>query len=196
SERAAELARRQGELGQRVRDLSHAVQELSQAAHAAGVDDSAFQARLADVQQLLQKAITPELEQRLRELQDALQRLDPEATRQALQHLAEAQEELKNALQRGDQMFRRAAVEGQLATLTADAEDLKRRQGDWNTTQAPKADSTAAAREQELARGTDSLMKGIQQAGQDLRAGQTLDQPMQSAQQARQAMGKAGDAAS
>ncbi|HYK09266.1 MAG TPA: hypothetical protein VEV39_00530 [Gemmatimonadales bacterium] len=196
SQRAQELARRQEALSQKVQDLSHAVQELAQAAHAAGIDDSAFQRRLADVQQLLQKAITPELEQRLRELQDALQRLDPEATRQALQHLSEAQEELKDALQRSDQLFRRAAVEGQLATLTQDAEELKRRQGDWNSTQAPQADSAAAAQERELAAGTDSLMKGIQQAGQDLRAGQTLGQPMQSAQQARQAMGKAGDAAS
>ncbi|HEX4620741.1 MAG TPA: hypothetical protein VH208_04165, partial [Myxococcaceae bacterium] len=196
TQRAQELARRQAELSQRVQDLSRAVRDLAQAAHAAGIDDSAFQRRLADVQQLLQKAITPELEQRLRELQDALQRLDPEATRQALQHLAEAQEQLKDALQRSDQLFRRAAVEGQLATLTADAEDLKRRQEEWNTTQAPKADSSAAARERELAQGADSLMKGIQQAGQDLRAGQTLDQPLHSAQEARQAMGKAGDAAS
>jgi len=195
SQRAQELARRQEELSQKVQDLSRAVQDLAQAAHAAGIDDSAFQRRLADVQQLLQKAITPELEQRLRELQDALQRLDPEATRQALQHLAEAQNDLKDALQRSDQLFRRAAVEGQLATLTADAEELKRRQGDWNTTQAPRADSAATAQERELAAGADSLMKGIQQAGQDLRSGQTLDQPMQSAQQARQAMGRAGDAA-
>ena len=195
SQRAQELARRQEELSQRVQDLSHAVQDLAQAAHAAGIDDSAFQRRLADVQQLLQKAITPELEQRLRELQDALQRLDPEATRQALQHLAEAQDQLKDALQRSDQLFRRAAVEGQLATLAADAEDLKRRQGDWNTTQAPRADSAAAARERELASGADSLMKGIQQTGQDLRAGRTLDQPLQSALEARQAMGKAGEAA-
>jgi hypothetical protein len=195
SQRAQELARRQEELSQRVQDLSRAVQDLAQAAHAAGIDDSAFQRRLADVQQLLQKALTPELEQRLRELQDALQRLDPEATRQALQHLAEAQEQLKDALQRSDQLFRRAAVEGQLATLTADAEELKRRQGDWNTTEAPRADSTAAARERELAAGTDSLMKGIREAGKDLRAGQLLDQPLQSALEARQAMGNAGDAA-
>lgn len=196
SQRAQELARRQEELSQKVRDLARAVQDLAQAAHAAGIDDSAFQRQLADVQQLLQKAITPELEQRLRELQDALQRLDPEATRQALQQLSEAQDELKNALQRSDQLFRRAAVEGQLATLTADAEELKRRQADWNATQAPRADSTAAAQERELAAGTDSLMNGMRRAGQDLRATQPLGRPMQSAQAARQAMGKAGDAAS
>ena len=195
SQRAQELARRQEELTRRVEDLSRAVQELSQAAHAAGIDDSAFQARLADVQQLLQKAITPELEQRLRELQEALQRLDPEATRQALQHLAEAQEELKDALQRSDQLFRRAAVEGELATLSADAEDLKRRQEDWNGAQAAKADSFAAAQERVIAGGADSLIKGIEQATHDLHGGQTLDQPMASARAARQAMGQAGDAA-
>jgi len=195
SQRAAELARRQEELGRRVQDLSRAVNDLSQAAHAAGVDDSAFQARLADVQRLLQRAVTPELEQRLRELQDALQRLDPEATRQALQRLAQAQEELKDALQRTDQLFHRAAVEGELATLTADAEGLRQRQSQWDSTQAPRADSEATARERELAAGADSLMQGIRQAGQDLRAGDVLDRPLQTAGEARQAMGDAGDAA-
>lgn len=195
SQRASELARRQAELSDRIQDLSRAVQDLAQAAHAAGVDDSAFQSRLAEVQQLLQRAVTPELEQRLRELQDALQRLDPEATRQALQRLAEAQEQLKQALQRTDQLFHRAAVEGELATLSADAEDLRRRQSDWNDTQAARADSLAAARERELTTRADSLMKGIEQAGQDLQAPRPLDQPLAGAKQARQAMGSAGDAA-
>ena len=195
SQRAAELARRQGELGERVRDLSHAVEDLAQAAHAAGVDDSAFQARLADVQRLLQRAVTPELEQRLRELQDALQRLDPEATRQALQQLAQAQQQLKDALQRTDQLFHRAAVEGELATLSADAEELRQRQAQWDSTQAPRADSEAAARERELAAGADSLASGITQAGRDLAAGDVLAPPLQAAGDARRAMGNAGDAA-
>jgi len=195
SQRASELARRQEELGRRVQELSKAVQDLAQAAHAAGIDDSAFQARLADVQQLLQRAITPELEQRLRELQDALQRLDPDATRQALQQLADAQEQLKDALQRTDQLFHRAAVEGELATLSADAEDLHQKQGDWNNSDASRADSAAAAHERDLAARADSLLAGLHQAEQDLRAGDALSQPLQAAGQARQAMGKAGDAA-
>src|SRR5205807_2053532 len=82
---------------------------------AAGIGDTAFQARLREVQELLRRAVTPELEQRLRELQEAVAKLDPEATRRALERLAEAQQQLRAELERSQELFRRAAVEGTLA---------------------------------------------------------------------------------
>src|SRR2546426_12423768 len=72
TERAQAVAREQAALQQRVEQLSRAVEEIARAARAAGIDDTAFQARLREVQELLQRAVTPQLEQRLRELQDAL----------------------------------------------------------------------------------------------------------------------------
>src|SRR5207249_1187116 len=93
----------------------------------AGLDDSAFQNRLREVQELLQRALTPELEQRLRELQEALARLDPEATRQALQRLAEAQQQLRRELGRSEELFKRAALEGELASLAQLPDELRQR---------------------------------------------------------------------
>src|SRR5207247_2072055 len=72
SQRADALARQQAAVSDKVRELAQAVEEVARAAAAAGVTDSAFQARLAEVRDMLQRAVTPELEQRLRELQDAL----------------------------------------------------------------------------------------------------------------------------
>src|SRR5439155_915999 len=125
SERAEAIAREQQALQQRVQELAKAVEEIARAAKAAGLGDTAFQARLREVQEMLARAVTPELEQRLRELQQALAKLDPEAARQALQRLAEAQEQLKAELERSRELFRRAAAEGALASLAADAEELK-----------------------------------------------------------------------
>jgi hypothetical protein len=172
SERAEEVARQQEAIAARVRELSQAVDELSRAAQAAGLNDTAFQARLAEVQQMLQRALTPELEQRLEELRSALGRLDPEATREALRRLAEAQRQLRETLERSQELFRRAAVEGQLSSLAQDAEDLKRDQGTWNEEQAARADSAAAALERALAARAESLAAGIAQAGRDLSATQ------------------------
>src|SRR5207245_11785766 len=90
TERAQAVAREQEALEQRVQELSKAVDEIARAAQAAGIDDSAFQARLREVQQLLQRAVTPELEKRLSELQEALAKLEPEAPRQTMQRLAAA----------------------------------------------------------------------------------------------------------
>src|SRR3989475_1777029 len=57
TERAEALAREQEALQQRVRDLAREVAEIARAAHAAGIDDTAFQARLREGQQLLERAI-------------------------------------------------------------------------------------------------------------------------------------------
>jgi len=198
TERALAVAREQEALEQRVQELSKAVEEIARAAKAAGIDDTAFQARLREVQEMLQRAVTPELEQRLRELQEALAKLDPEAARQALQRLAEAQQQLKAELERSRELFRRAATEGALASLAADAEDLKRRQAEWNGTDARRPDSAAAARERALAERADSLAHGIEQVGKDLGpklGSETLAAPQQAAHRAQAAMQRATESA-
>src|SRR5258706_11510588 len=192
TQRAEEVARDQAAMSQRVQELAQAVEEIARAAKAAGVDDSAFQSRLREVQELLQRALTPELEQRLRELQDALARLDPEATRQALQRLAEAQQELRRELERSEELFKRAAMEGELASLAKDAEDLQRRQAEWTKDDAQHPDSAAAAAERDLAAATDSLAKGVERAGQSV----PLQHSQAAARRAQGAMQEAANAAS
>ncbi|HET7791712.1 MAG TPA: hypothetical protein VFK78_13040, partial [Gemmatimonadales bacterium] len=199
TQRAAEVARQQTELTQRVQALERQMADIARAAQAAGVYDTAFQARLAEVQQLLEKAISPELAQRLEELKEALARLDPDATRQALQRLADAQQQLKAELERSHELFQRAAVEGELATLAADAEDLHRRQQDWNQNQAPRADSAAARAERDLADRTARLEQALRQAGHDLDSasgtGATLGKPADAAHAAQSAMQRAAGSA-
>ena len=192
TQRAEEIARDQAAMSQRVQELAQAVEEIARAAKAAGVDDSAFQRRLREVQELLQRALTPELEQRLRELQEALARLDPEATRQALQRLAEAQQQLRRELERSQELFKRAALEGELASLAKDAEDLQRRQTEWTKEDAQHADSAAAAAERDLATATDSLARGVERAGETV----PLQHSQAAARRAQGAMQEAANAAS
>ena len=191
TQRAEEIARDQAAMSQRVQELAQAVEEISRAARAAGVDDSAFQNRLREVQELLQRALTPELEQRLRELQEALARLDPEATRQALQRLADAQQELRRELERSQELFKRAALEGELASLAKDAEDLQRRQTEWTKDEAPHPDSAAAAAERDLAAATDSLARGVERVGETV----PLQRSQAAARRAQAAMQEAANAA-
>jgi hypothetical protein len=198
TERAEEIARQQAAMAEQVAELARAVDEIARAAEAAGVNDTAFQRRLREVQDMLERALTPELEQRLRELQEALARLDPEATRQALQRLAEAQQQLRRELERSQELFRRAALEGELASLAQDAEDLERRQTEWNKDDARRADSSAAAAERLLGERADSLAQGLGRAAQDLaRGAQTapLAQPQGAVRRARAAMREAASAA-
>jgi len=191
TERARAGAREQAALAARVRELSRAVDQIARAAEAAGLGDTAFQARLREVQDLLQRAVTPELEQRLRELEAALATLDPEATRQALARLAEAEQQLRAELERSQELFRRAAVEGALASLAADADALRQRQAQWNRDDAPRPDSAAAARQRLLAERVDSLARGLDQVAQDLGAARAADSPLAAPQDAARAAGSA-----
>src|SRR5439155_1172899 len=138
------------------------LEELRAATRAAGRDVAAAADSLAHAE--------PELAARLRELQEALARLDPEATRHALERLAEAQQQLKAELERSEELFRRAAVEGALASLAADAEELRRRQAEWNREDAPRPDSAGATRQRTLADRADSLARSIDLVASDLRA--------------------------
>jgi hypothetical protein len=192
TQRAEEIARDQAAMSERVQELAKSLDEISRAAKAAGVDDTAFQNRLREVEQLLQRALTPELEQRLRELQEALARLDPEATRQALQRLAEAQQQLRRELERSRELFERAALEGELASLAKDAEDLQRRQTEWAKEDALRPDSAAAAAERDLAAATDSLARNLERAGQNV----PLERSQTTARGAQRAMEQAAAAAS
>src|SRR2546428_10078993 len=192
TQRTEEIARDQAAMSQRVQELAQAVEQIARAAKAAGIDDSAFQNRLREVQELLQRALTPELEQRLRELQEALARLDPEATRQALQRLAEAQQELRRELERSQELFKRAALEGELASLAKDAEDLQRRQTEWTKEDAQHPDSAAAAAERDLAAAPDSLARGVGGAGQTV----PLKNSQNATRRAQRAMQEAANAAS
>src|SRR5207253_1830025 len=170
------------------RDVAAAADSLAQAERELGT-------RTQDL--ALQRAVTPELAARLRELQEALARLDPEATRRALERLAEAQQLLKDQLERSQELFRRAAVEGALASLAADAEDLRRRQAEWNRDDAARPDSAGAARQRTLADRADSLARGIERVATDLRAGPRtpLAAPQQAARAAGAAMQRAAQAA-
>lgn len=195
AKRAQGVAESQQDLIKQAEQVKEALEALARSADAAGLNDPAWQARLKEIQDQLDRALTPELRQRLGELQQALKDLDPERAQEALQRLAEAQKRLKEALEQSAALFKRAALEGDMANLAAEAKDLAMQQQQW-TAQVPGADSTRASREEQtLAARADSLGSGLGRVASELTpdsARQEATQQMasragQAAQQMRQA---------
>jgi hypothetical protein len=185
SKRAEGVAQSQQELIRQAEELKRSLEALQRTAEAAGVTDSAWQRQLREIRDQLERALSPELRNRLAALQQALKQLDAEQTKEALERLADAQKELREALERSRELFRRAAIEGDLANLTQESRDLAREQRQWNE-QVSAADSLrAAAAEREMAARADSLAAAIRGTG-----GQMDDE------QRRQRLEKAGDRAS
>lgn len=174
TERAGELAQEQSSVVERARELRERLRELSDAAWEAGLTDPEWHRQLADLQKLLEQAVTPELQEALQALQEAMERLDAPGMQEALQRMAEAQRRLREELERARELFERAAVEGEMTSLAADAEELAAQQEEWNREVAGRADSLMAAREEGLAERADSLARDLaglresmEQAGMD-----------------------------
>ncbi len=172
-EQAAEaqrLADQQHQLAERADQMRQELERLARAAEEAGLNDRDWQQQLRNLEELLRQAITPQLRERLEELQRALERLDPRAVQDALRRLAEEQRRLRDELQRSSELFERAAIEGSLQTFAQNAEALRRDQDQLNQRAMQRRDSTAAAAEQQrLQQTADSLARDLQRLEDRLR---------------------------
>jgi hypothetical protein len=189
AQRAQAVAKSQEELVRQAEELSQSLEALRRSAEAAGVQDSAWQRQLAEIRDQLERALSPELREKLAALQQALKDLDAEQTKDALAQLAEAQKQLREALERSRELFRRAALEGDLANLAQESRELAREQRQWNQQVASADSNRSALTEQQLAARTDSLSAALERMAKDASPQDSQPQLRSPAQQA----GKAAD---
>ena len=168
AKKAEAVADRQEQLIKQAEEVQRSLDQLRQAAEKAGISDSAFQERLKEVQEQLDRALSPELRRQLAELQEALKALDRERTRDAVRKLGDTQQKLREALERSRELFERAALEGQLASLEQEAKELAEAQKEW-ADRVPSADSAkAAGEERSMAKRADSVAAGLSEAAKQL----------------------------
>jgi hypothetical protein len=163
AKRAEAAAKEQERLMQHAEELRDALEALRESAEAAGLDDPDWVARLEEIRDQLDRAISSEIRDKLAELQKALQELNAERTRGALKRLAEAQKELREVLERSRDLFRRAALEGDLANLEEEARELAEQQEQWTEGVTAADIARAAAEERNIAAETDSLAQALEQ---------------------------------
>jgi hypothetical protein len=197
AKKAEAVARSQQDLVRRAEELKESLEALRRSADAAGLRDTAWQRQLSEIRDELERALSPELRERLQELQQALKELDAERTKDALEQLTEAQREMREALERSRELFRRAALEGDLANLGRESKELAREQHEWNQ-RVESADSGRAAQaERELATRADTLGAALDRVAKSLGDSarrQRLDAAGERAQSAGKQMQQASSA--
>jgi hypothetical protein len=176
AKRAEAVAREQEELVRQAEEARAAIEDLQRAAAETGTQDPEFQKRMQEIAEQIDRALTPEMRQQLEELRQALSQLDAARSRQALEELAEAQRKLKEALERSQKLFERAAVEGEMANMEAEARELAQEQGRWNDDVARADSARSAAREEALAERADSLASAMRETAQSLDKMQQAEQ--------------------
>ena len=159
--------------------LSQAVDKMREQAHSlerslsrAGALDSALASRLAEAQQLLREAMTPDMARALAQLDTALQTRQSDRARESLADLAREQEKLRAQLERIAEMLGRAAIEGSMETLRDEANDVakaERALADSAPSSGSKSEEARALadRSAALAKGIDKLGERLKQAGSE-----------------------------
>ncbi len=130
AEQAKALAKEQRQLADRMQQMQQAARQLEQQLKQTGALDSALQERLREAQKLMRDALTPELQEQLRKLEQASNKLSQEDARKAMQDLSEQQKKLREQLEKSVEMLKRAAIEGQMQTLKDEAKDMAKKQRD------------------------------------------------------------------
>ena len=197
AKRAEAVVQSQQDLMKQAEALKQSLEALRKSAEAAGLGDTAWQRQLAEIGQELDRALSPELRERLQELQQALRQLDAERTQEALQQLAEKQQEMREALERSRELFRRAALEGDLANLSRESKELAQEQRQWNrqvergdTSRSSQSGRENAERADSLAAALDRLSNAVGDTGRQSR----LDASGEQARRAGNAMQQAAAA--
>ena len=128
AEKARNLAQEQRAMQERVEKLRQATQQLEQQLKAAGALDSSLQRQLAEAQNLLKQAMTPEMMKQMQKLESSAQQMNGEQSRDALKDLAEMQKKMREQLEKSAEMLKRAAHEGSMQTLGDEAKELANKQ--------------------------------------------------------------------
>jgi hypothetical protein len=196
AEQAKALASHQQKLQEPVKSLQKDAQALGKQLQAAGALDSSLSRQLAEAQQMLAQALTPELQQQLEDVQKSTRQQSPEDARQSMEQLAKAQQALKQQLERSAEMLKRAALEGSMQTLRDEAKDLAKQERQ-TADKMQRADSGAGKDAAPLSDRSHQLANEVQQLAQRLQqekaesGPKSLKQGAQSAQQSAESMKQA-----
>jgi len=128
AEQARAVAKEQRALTDRVKNLEAQAKALQEQLRQAGALDSSLARQLRDAQEMLRQALTPELMEQMKKLEDAAQQLSGEQARQAMKDLAAMQQRLREQLEKSAEMLKRAAFEGAMQTLKDEAKDIADRE--------------------------------------------------------------------
>lgn len=160
-EKAAQMAQQQRALQQLAQQLQQQAKQLADQLKGAGALDSALAGRLAEAQKMMQEALSPQMMQRLQQVEQSAQKLDQQATRQSLDELAKQQQALREQLERNAEMLKRAALEGSMETLRDDAQDLAKAQRKLADSSGQATDAQRAQQAERLARENEALSRDI-----------------------------------
>ncbi|MFI5232091.1 MAG: DUF4175 family protein [Gemmatimonadales bacterium] len=192
AEKAKSLAGEQKDMAARVQQLQQASKALEDRLRAAGALDTNLSAKLREAQKLLQEALTPEMLDALKKLDNSAQQLSGDQAKQSLQQLVDQQKKMREALEKSAEILKRAALEGSMQTLKDEATELakaERARADSakSRAQQPEEAQRLQQRTDQLAKDLEALKDRLKQENADP-AAKKADEALRDAEQAKDAL--------
>jgi len=163
AEKARALAQEQRALTERVNKLKDAAAKLEEQLKQAAALDTALARQLREAQDLLRDALTPELLEQMKKLENATRELSGDQARDALKNLAEMQRRLREQLEKSAEMLKRAALEGAMETLKDEAKEIADKQRALADSADRVPPDSKQQRSTQLADRSERLSKDVQQ---------------------------------
>jgi hypothetical protein len=163
AEKARALAQEQRELADRVNKLKDAAKALEEQLKQASALDSSLSRQLREAQDLLRDALTADLMEQMKKLENATRELSGDQARNALRDLAEMQKRLREQLEKSAEMLKRAALEGAMETLKDEAKEIAENQKSLADSSGRMDASKKQDQSQSLADRSDRLSKDVKQ---------------------------------
>jgi len=155
--------------------IQESLRQLQESIERAGLNDTSVLERLREIESLYDRILTPELEQMIEELREALAELDPERVSEAIQQLADGSVDFRERVEQSLELLRRAALEIEFETLETQAEELSDAQdrlteaiSELATEPADSSGARLERRAEDLAERADTLSDQVGQFADEL----------------------------
>ena len=164
-------------LRQQIDESVQALEETRQRLEQSGLLTSETAEKIDQVRQLMEQLNSPKLEAITRDLQSAVDNVDPEMIREAIERLTEEQEAFQSSLDRTIALLERVRNEQMLDALAARMRDLATDQEEiYQSLDSDTAPESLAERQSSQSREADHLQETLKEAAEEI-------------DQARQALG-------
>lgn len=162
AQKAKAVAEDQKALAEQVKQLSDVAKALEEQLRQAGALDTSLAKQLQEAQAMLRDALTPEMLEQMRKLENSAQELSRGDVQQSLKDLQEQQRRMREQLEKSAEMLRRAAMEGSMQTLSDEARELANRQRKLADSSVAQSDQATQQAAKDLADRTDRLGKDME----------------------------------
>ncbi len=167
---------REGERSRQLEEVAAELEEGSKALEQNGLGNRDILDKLEEIRQLMADVAAPELQDALRQLQQAAEDPDPQALADALKRFSEDQDAFQQRLDRTIDLLKQVRAEQQFEAVARQAQELAERQQEINRElQQGDAGMRQQMQQGALRRDSDSLQQALQELAESL---QSLGAPM------------------